>query len=82
MGGLSKALLTFAAVSALGWPILAFAGAYEDGAAAFRLKDYSAAMKHWRPLAEGDDARAQADIAALYYGGLGVPRDYALAADW
>ena len=72
MAALSKALMTSVAVLALSQPFLAFADAYEDGAAAFRRKDYAAAMKHWHPLAQGDDARAQADLAALYHGGLGV----------
>ena len=59
-----------------------FAGPYEDGDSAFRRKDYTAAMKHWRPLAEGENARAQARIAAMYLGGLGVARDYPNALAW
>jgi len=82
MADLSRALLTSIAVLALSQPLLAYADGYEDGAAAFHRKDYATAMKHWRPLAEGDDARAQASIGALYHGGLGVARDYAQAVLW
>jgi TPR repeat protein len=66
-------------ISVLVHPVHSFAGAYEDGESAFHRKDYADAMKHWQPLAQGDDPRAQAGMAALYLGGLGVPRDYALA---
>jgi hypothetical protein len=60
-------------------PLPSLAGPYEDGDSAFRRKDYAIAMKHWQPLAGGQDARAQAGIAAMYLGGLGVPPDYPLA---
>jgi uncharacterized protein len=63
-------------------PIPSLAGLYEDGDSAFRRKDYAIAMKHWQPLADGQDARAQAGVAAMYLGGLGVPPDYTLALVW
>lgn len=63
-------------------PIPSLAGPYEDGDSAFRRKDYAIALKHWQPLADGQDARAQAGIAAMYLGGLGVPPDYTLALAW
>jgi TPR repeat protein len=66
-------------VLALIWPVPSSAGPYEDGDAAFHRKDYAIAMKHWQPLADGQDARAQARVAAMYLGGLGVPPDYSLA---
>jgi TPR repeat protein len=63
-------------------PIPSHAGPYEDGDAAFRRNDYDTAMKYWQPLANGQDARAQAGIAAMYLGGLGVPPDYKMALIW
>ena len=63
-------------------PIPSLAGPYEDGESAFRRKDYAMAMKHWQPLADGQDARAQAGVAAMYLGGLGVAPDHTLALAW
>ena len=63
-------------------PVPSWAGPYEDGDSAFRRKDYTVAMKYWQPLADGQDARAQAGVAAMYLGGLGVPPDYKLALVW
>jgi uncharacterized protein len=82
MPGRCKGFAAPLVVLALGLPVHVLAGPYEDGESAYRRKDYAAAMKRWHPLAEGDDARAQAGIAALYHGGLGVARDYGLAAHW
>ena len=53
------------------------AGPYEDGDAAFRSRNYAAALKLWQPLAESGHAEAQLGVATLYYSGLGV----VLAAD-
>jgi uncharacterized protein len=58
------------------------AGLYEDGDAAFRRKDYDAALDHWRPLANAGDARAQVGLARMYYAGHGVALDYSEAFDW
>jgi TPR repeat protein len=82
MPGRCKGLATLIIVLAFAAPSHALAGPYEDGDAAFRRKDYAVAMERWRPLAEGDDARAQAGMAAIYHGGLGVARDYAQALYW
>lgn len=79
MPGRCKGVAASLVVLVLLAPIPSLAGPYEDGDSAFRRKDYAIAMKHWRPLAEGQDARAQAGIAAMYLGGLGVPPDYPLA---
>jgi hypothetical protein len=69
-------------VWALAGPLSALAGPYEDGDAAFRRKDYAAAMARWRPLAEDGDARAQAAIGSMYLSGLGVVQDPGLAMQW
>ena len=63
-------------------PMPSLAGLYEDGDSAFRRQDYAIAMKHWQPLADGQDARAQAGVAAMYLGGLGMPPDYKMALIW
>lgn len=60
-------------------PMPSLAGPYEDGDSAFRRQDYAIAMKYWQRLADGQDARAQAGVAAMYLGGLGVPPDHTLA---
>lgn len=63
-------------------PAIATAAPYEDGDAAFRKKNYTAAMRKWLPLAEAGDARAQLGVARMYHGGLGVVQDYELAFLW
>ena len=60
----------------------AIAGALEDCAAAFDRRDYTAAQRLCRPLAEQGNARAQTSLAGMYYNGQGVQRDYAEAAKW
>lgn len=82
MPGRCKGLAASLVVLVLVRSIPSLAGPYEDGDSAFRRNDYAIAMKHWQPLAEGQDARAQAGVAAMYLGGLGVPPDYTLALAW
>lgn len=67
---------------AASYPPAALAGPYEDGDAAFRSRNYAAAMKFWQPLAESGHADAQLGVATLYYSGLGVVMDYDLAFRW
>ena len=81
MPGRCKGFSATLVVLALGLPVHALAGPYEDGESAYHRKDYAAAMQHWRPVAE-TDARAQAGIAAMYLGGLGVAQDYQMALAW
>lgn len=63
-------------------PIMVHAGPYEEGDAAFHLRNYQAAMKQWHPLAASGHADAQLGVARLYYSGLGVPIDYDEAFAW
>jgi TPR repeat protein len=58
----------------------AWAGA--AGEAAFRAGDFEAAASDFMEEAEMGVARAQSHLAALYVGGLGVPRDEAKAFLW
>lgn len=55
---------------------------FEDGLAAFYSLDYEAALDLWTPLAEAGDARAQYQLAIMYYRGEGLPQDYETAAAW
>lgn len=55
---------------------------FDDGAQAYRVKDYEAAVAEWQPLAEEGDRAAQFGLAVSYEHGHGVPRDLSLAAHW
>jgi uncharacterized protein len=64
-------------------PILAArADALQDAATATARKDYAAALRLLEPLAQGGNARAQTQLATLYYHGLGVPEDDRQATQW
>jgi TPR repeat protein len=55
---------------------------WDDGWDAYARRDYTTALKHWRPLAEAGNAPAQFNLGVMYDDGLGVPTDYAQAAKW
>jgi TPR repeat protein len=64
---------------------LALTGAASDfqtGLTAYQKKDYTAAVKEWRPLAEKGDAPSQFNLGLMYVDGLGVPQDYNQALSW
>ena len=52
------------------------------GLSAYNAADYQSAFDAWYPLADENDAKAQAAVAFLYLKGLGVRQDDARAADW
>ena len=54
----------------------------DEGAKAFRAKDYQTAFKEFSPLATNGHAVAQFLLGAMYDHGEGVPQDYSQAADW
>jgi TPR repeat protein len=58
------------------------AGAWEDGAAAYRAGDYHKAVRLWKPLAGQGDVRAQAQLGGMYLTGKGVPKDDFKAVHW
>jgi ATP-dependent protease ClpP protease subunit len=60
----------------------AWAGAYEDGIAAYDQKKFEAAYALWLPLAERGHAAAQFNVAVLFEKGLGVAQDPQAAARW
>jgi TPR repeat protein len=77
----------FAIVAAASTAIsAALAGSPEEdfrrGLSAFNGGDYAAAMRLWRPLAEGNEARSQAGVGFMYHRGLGVKTDDVQAAFW
>ncbi len=58
------------------------AGAFEDGAAAYKARDYAGALQLWQPLAEAGNAGAQFNVGRMYYYGQGVGRDAVQACKW
>ena len=55
---------------------------FSAGLNAYQKKDYAAAAKEWRPLAEKGDAPSQFNLGLMYVDGLGVPQDYNQALSW
>ena len=58
------------------------ADAWQDIAGAIARKDYASAHRLLEPLAEAGDARAQTQLATLYYHGRGVTESDAQAVVW
>jgi hypothetical protein len=58
------------------------AGKWEDGVKAFARKEYAAAARLFRPLAEKGNAVAQYRIALMHKMGLGVSKDRKQAQKW
>lgn len=69
---ISLSFLTFAAA----------ASDFQTGLNAYQKKDYAAAVKEWRPLAEKGDAPSQFNLGLMYVDGLGVPQDFNQALTW
>ncbi|MDO8978196.1 MAG: tetratricopeptide repeat protein [Afipia sp.] len=77
--GLSAAVVAFGLIVSA--PV-AQAGTWEDGVKAFARKEYAAAAKLFRPLAEKGSAVAQYRIALMHKMGLGVSKDRKQAQKW
>ena len=60
----------------------ASAGDYENAVSATRHGDFAGAFKLLKPLAEKGDARAQADVGAMYLTGKGVAANPKEALKW
>jgi TPR repeat protein len=56
--------------------------AFRQGLSAYNSGDFAKAMKIWLPLAEAEDAAAQAGIGFMYHRGMGVAVDNRKAAHW
>jgi len=54
----------------------------KEGYAALARKDYTTAMKEYRPLAERGNAEAQYRVGRMYEFGQGVPQDKAQGIAW
>ena len=61
---------------------LVFAGALEDGRAAYNRGDYATALKLFQPLAEQGNSDARNDLAWMYEQGNGVQQDFKEAMKW
>ena len=59
-----------------------YADDYQDGVDAFDKKDFKAALKKLKPLAEKGHAKAQYSLGLSYEKGQGVPQDYKEAVKW
>ena len=59
-----------------------YADDYQDGVDAFDKKDFNAAFKKLKPLAEKGHAKAQKKLGEMYGNGKGVPQDYKEAFKW
>lgn len=55
---------------------------FRKGLSAYHGGRFDEAMRLWHPLAQREDAPAQAGIGFMYYRGLGVAVDYPKAALW
>ena len=55
---------------------------YKAGLDEFRSGNYEFALKHWLPLAEKGDAKAQNSVGFMHARGLGAPIDHDAAIKW
>jgi len=55
---------------------------FDQAAAAFEKRDYAAALKELKPLADKGDARSQYAMGVLAENGFGMPKDLKQAANW
>src|SRR5438105_13377330 len=55
---------------------------FREGLSAYNSGNYQKAMQIWMPLAQGEDAPAQAGIGFMFHKGLGVATDNGKAAYW
>ncbi len=55
---------------------------YEKGRKAYKMGDYSTAVKEWQQAADQGDADAQYSLGFMYRKGQGIPQDYAEAVKW
>lgn len=56
--------------------------AFRQGLSAYNSGDFAKAMKIWQPLAQAEDAAAQAGLGFMYHRGMGVMVDNQKAAYW
>ncbi len=61
---------------------VAGAADFAQGLDALDRGDYGVALREFRPLAEGGNARAEYRLGTMLAKGLGVPRDYKQSVQW
>ncbi len=61
---------------------LAAPAGFDEGLAAYKNRDYAAALAEFRPAAEAGDPRAQHMLGFLYAQGRGVEKDIAKTLEW
>lgn len=64
---------------AVGLATPAWSQGFDPGLDAYERGDCAAALATWQSLAEQGYARAQNNLGVMYYGGKGVPQNYAVA---
>jgi len=74
--------ILFLAFLALACATGAAADSYEDAVSALGRRDFTLAVRLFRPLAEQGNPRAQVGLGRMYHGGHGVPQDYQEALKW
>lgn len=79
--GAMKPLRAWACIAFLA-PFACSAQDFDTGLRAYENKDYAAALKEWKPLADKGNTRAEFNLGLLYFDGKAVPQDYAEAAQW
>jgi uncharacterized protein len=55
---------------------------FEQGEAAYEVRDYDTALNIFMPLAESGDIKAQMSVAGMYSTGCGVRQNFTEAAKW
>lgn len=77
-----RAWLTIVGLACFLFMAPASAGDFEEGLAAWKAGNYTAALKIWTPLAEQDHAAAEYYLALMHAKGQGVTRDDSKAIQW
>ena len=55
---------------------------FEAGMRAYRIKNYTTAIREWTPLARAGDAQSQNSLGFMYEAGRGVEKDLKKASEW
>jgi len=77
-----RTLWAVAMLLMLATPRPVIADQVSDGIAAYNRKDYSTALRLWRPLAERGNSAAQSNLGFMYATGRGVPKNNVQAYMW
>ena len=78
---MTRLLLIALVLSIVGLAAPAWAD-FEAGIDAYNRKDYTTALREWRPQAEQGNAHAQFTLGFLYETGRGVSQDHEKARHW